>query len=105
MRTQEQRLGRDISAWRVPVTCLGAAWLLLLTALPAGASHPSVNPPSQESSWVATVRTEGAPDHADVGMPESASFVVRHDHILDRRAGPYRSSNGGLRMLHAVLRL
>ena len=105
MRTQEQRPGRDISIWRVPVTCLGAAWLLLLTALPTDASQPSPSQASQESSWAATVRTEGAPDHADVGIPESDSFVIRYDHILDRRTGLHRRSIRGLRMLHAVLRL
>ena len=105
MRTQEQRLGRDISAWCVPVTCLGAAWLLLLAALPTGASHAPVHLPFQESSWAATVRTEDAPDHADVGMPESVSLVTRHAHTLDRRAGLPRRSIGGLRMRHAVLRL
>ena len=105
MRTQEQRLGRDISAWRVPVTCLGAAWLLLLTALPTDAPRSSTNQSSQESSWAAPVRSEGAPDDADAGILESVSFVIRHDHTLDRCAGLHRGSVGGLRMLHAVLRL
>ena len=104
MRTQEQRPGRDVSVWRVPATCLGAAWLLLLTALPSDASQPSVSQPSQ-SSWEATVRTEGAPDHADVGLPPSGSFLIRYDHILDRRPGLHQRSVRGLRMLHAVLRL
>jgi hypothetical protein len=64
-----------------------------------------VNPSSQESFGAASVRIEGAPDHADVGMPASTSFVIRHDHTLDRRAGLQWRSVGGLRMRHAVLRL
>jgi hypothetical protein len=87
------------------VRCLGAAWLLVLTALPADASHPSRQQASQESSGAATVGTDGQADHADVGMPESGVFVIRYDHILDRRTGLHRRSVRGLRMLHAVLRL
>jgi hypothetical protein len=105
MRTQEQRPGRDISAWRVPVTCLGAVWLLWLTALPTDASQPSPSQSSQESFLVAPARTEGALDHADVGMTDSVSLVIRHDHTLDRRAGLRRCRVAGLRMRHAVLRL
>ena len=70
-----------------------------------GVSQPSANQPSQAPSWAASVRAEGASDHADVGMPEFGSFVIRYDHILDRRTGLHRCSMGGLRMLHAVLRL
>jgi hypothetical protein len=105
MRTQELHPGRDISAWRVPVACLGAAWLLVLATLAFAASPPSSDPPSPEPSWVATVRAEGSLDHADVGLPASASFVIRYDRFLDRRTGLHRRSSGGLRMLHAVLRL
>src|SRR6186997_166618 len=102
MRTQAQRSGRDESVWRVPVTCLGVAWLLFLAVPPFTASLPSSDQPSQESS-AASAKAQGAPDHSAAGMPASCEVTFRYDRIVDRHTFLDRRSSGGLRTLHAVL--
>ena len=102
---KEQRLGRDRAAWRVAITGLGAAWLLVLAALPIAASPASPDPSSRESPLAMSGKDQEVPDHADVDTPAAGATIVRYDRILDRHTGVHRSSSGGLRMLHAVLRL
>jgi hypothetical protein len=76
----------------------------LLPALPLTVSLSAPGQPSDESS-AASAKAQGAPDDSAVGMPAAGVLAVPYDGVVGRHTGRYRRGGGGLRTMHAVLRL